>query len=284
MLGHSYNIIIDCQHLEYINSSGLGILINMKKQLEEHNKQMYFLNLKGKPLQVIQTLGIDSAFEIINEEEKEKILRQSTDIKKEALNTDNKTSGNRLSFDKKNKEQVNNDDRTLQVIDRIMGFFNKYGKRKKVLIKEKYYNDFKKLVEGKSLNENYNKFYKDNIAIVDFLSNKKVRLTFKNRNDHLHDILPSEFNLEKQEELKVFFQNREKVKKEIEEEIEMLEKNVKNAEESQTTIFIKLKHYNKFKESNQYKQVCKKYGLSLNNIASVGSNNVGIFCFNIGGS
>ncbi len=58
------NIVLDCTELSFIDSTGLGILINTYKKIKEHN---YIINVKNPKQNVNKLLnitGLNKLFEI----------------------------------------------------------------------------------------------------------------------------------------------------------------------------------------------------------------------------
>lgn len=61
---NEYNIVIDCKNLDYINSSGLRILImNLKKQTA-NNKKLLLCNLQKNIKDVFKFSGFTNLFDV----------------------------------------------------------------------------------------------------------------------------------------------------------------------------------------------------------------------------
>lgn len=53
---------IDCTNLDYIDSTGFGILIGILKRLKEHGKKIIFTNLKDNVKKIFVITGLDKIF------------------------------------------------------------------------------------------------------------------------------------------------------------------------------------------------------------------------------
>ncbi|SET72364.1 anti-sigma B factor antagonist [Natronincola peptidivorans] len=56
------SIKIDAGKLEYIDSTGLGVLIGVLKKLKEENKNIIFLNIKPNIKKLLNITGLDKIF------------------------------------------------------------------------------------------------------------------------------------------------------------------------------------------------------------------------------
>jgi len=69
-LKSEYSILIDCEKLDFINSSGLRILIMSLKKLKSGGKQLMLCNLQKNIKEVFQYSGFDKLFDIhLNKED-----------------------------------------------------------------------------------------------------------------------------------------------------------------------------------------------------------------------
>jgi anti-sigma B factor antagonist len=56
------NIKMDCENLEYIDSTGLGVLVGILKKVKEHNKEIYVYNLKDSIKKLFLITGLEKLF------------------------------------------------------------------------------------------------------------------------------------------------------------------------------------------------------------------------------
>lgn len=56
------NIKIDAQKLEYIDSTGLGVLIGVLKRLKEEEKDIILFNIKPSIKKLLNITGLDKIF------------------------------------------------------------------------------------------------------------------------------------------------------------------------------------------------------------------------------
>ncbi len=56
------NIRIDGQNLEYIDSTGLGVLIGALKKLKEVDRDMFLINIKPNIKKLLNITGLDKIF------------------------------------------------------------------------------------------------------------------------------------------------------------------------------------------------------------------------------
>lgn len=57
-------IIVDCTHLEYIDSTGLGIFVGVFKKLKQKNRNIKIINLKDSIKKLFSITSLDKLFEI----------------------------------------------------------------------------------------------------------------------------------------------------------------------------------------------------------------------------
>ena len=60
------HIVIDCSELEYISSSGLRLLLNLRKEVAAKNGKLQIRNMNEVILQTFQITGFINLFEIAN--------------------------------------------------------------------------------------------------------------------------------------------------------------------------------------------------------------------------
>lgn len=63
------NILVDCEKLDFINSSGLRILIMSLKKLKKSDKLLILCNLQKNIEEVFQFSGFDNLFKIFGSKE-----------------------------------------------------------------------------------------------------------------------------------------------------------------------------------------------------------------------
>jgi anti-sigma B factor antagonist len=65
-----FHIVVDCENLDYINSSGLRVFIMSLKKSKKANKELLICNLQKNIKEVFQYSGFDNLFNIhLNREE-----------------------------------------------------------------------------------------------------------------------------------------------------------------------------------------------------------------------
>ncbi|MBR4920254.1 MAG: STAS domain-containing protein [Prevotella sp.] len=64
-MGH--DIVIDCTKLEYISSSGLRILLNIRKNAAANHSKVTLMNINDEIRKVFQLTGFISLFDIKNQ-------------------------------------------------------------------------------------------------------------------------------------------------------------------------------------------------------------------------
>lgn len=58
------NLRIEASELEYIDSTGLGILIGALKRLKQSNKDIYIVNTKTNVKKIFSITGLDKIFKL----------------------------------------------------------------------------------------------------------------------------------------------------------------------------------------------------------------------------
>lgn len=58
-------VLIDCQHLNYISSAGLGVFISHLQRFQDANVKLVFFNMQEKVHNVFEILGLDSLLTIV---------------------------------------------------------------------------------------------------------------------------------------------------------------------------------------------------------------------------
>ncbi len=56
------DVILNCSQLEYIDSTGLGILLGALKKVRQNNHHVYIKNLKENVRKLFKITGLDKAF------------------------------------------------------------------------------------------------------------------------------------------------------------------------------------------------------------------------------
>ncbi|HEY8400387.1 MAG TPA: STAS domain-containing protein [Cytophagaceae bacterium] len=67
-------ILIDCTHLNYISSAGLGVFMSYIQDFESNNISLVLFNLSAKVKNVFQILGLDELIKIVSSKEEAKAL------------------------------------------------------------------------------------------------------------------------------------------------------------------------------------------------------------------
>ncbi|MBT3318203.1 MAG: STAS domain-containing protein [Clostridia bacterium] len=60
----SADIVLDCTNLKYIDSTGLGVLVNALKKVKETEKSIRIVNLKPYIAKIFTLTGLDKIFVI----------------------------------------------------------------------------------------------------------------------------------------------------------------------------------------------------------------------------
>ena len=58
------DILIDASRLEYIDSTGLGVLIGALKRLKQHEKDIYIRDVKLNVKKIFKITGLDKIFKV----------------------------------------------------------------------------------------------------------------------------------------------------------------------------------------------------------------------------
>ncbi|KDR96391.1 anti-sigma B factor antagonist [Peptoclostridium litorale DSM 5388] len=58
------DILIDASRLEYIDSTGLGVLIGALKRLKQHEKDIYIKDVKLNVKKIFKITGLDKIFKV----------------------------------------------------------------------------------------------------------------------------------------------------------------------------------------------------------------------------
>ncbi len=57
-------LIVDCEHLDYISSVGLAVLLRLHKKIAEHEGNLKLAHVKGMVPQVLQVTGLSRIFHL----------------------------------------------------------------------------------------------------------------------------------------------------------------------------------------------------------------------------
>lgn len=68
------NILIDCTKLNYISSAGLGVFMSYIQDFEARQINLVIFGLSEKVKNVFQILGLDQLLQIVDSEEKAKLV------------------------------------------------------------------------------------------------------------------------------------------------------------------------------------------------------------------
>lgn len=63
-----FRILINCKKLEYINSSGLGVLMGVIEEIQEHNGFLYLSDMNETVFNIFDTLGFTHLFKVFDAE------------------------------------------------------------------------------------------------------------------------------------------------------------------------------------------------------------------------
>lgn len=58
------DILIDCQGIDFMDSSGFGALVSVLKRVREHGKQLYLCSLNSQVRIVLELTGTEKVFTI----------------------------------------------------------------------------------------------------------------------------------------------------------------------------------------------------------------------------
>lgn len=64
-----YCILINCKGMEYINSSGLGVLMGVIEEIQENQGFLYLSNMNETVFNIFDTLGFTHLFRVFDSEE-----------------------------------------------------------------------------------------------------------------------------------------------------------------------------------------------------------------------
>lgn len=64
ILKYRPDIILDCEQLSYIDSTGLGVLISALKKAQNYGKEIKIVQLKPYLFKIFELTGLDKIFEI----------------------------------------------------------------------------------------------------------------------------------------------------------------------------------------------------------------------------
>jgi len=64
-----YRILINCRDLEYINSSGLGVLMGVIEEIQENGGFLYLSDMNETVFNIFDTLGFTHLFKVFDTEE-----------------------------------------------------------------------------------------------------------------------------------------------------------------------------------------------------------------------
>ena len=66
---NKYQILINCREMEYINSSGLGVLMGVIEEIQENEGFIYLSNMNETVFNIFDTLGFTHLFKVFDTEE-----------------------------------------------------------------------------------------------------------------------------------------------------------------------------------------------------------------------
>ena len=64
-----FRILINCKDLEYINSSGLGVLMGVVEEIQDNHGFLYLSNMNETVFNIFDTLGFTHLFKVYNQED-----------------------------------------------------------------------------------------------------------------------------------------------------------------------------------------------------------------------
>lgn len=82
----NYRILINCKELEYINSSGLGVLMGVIEEIQENSGFLYLSDMNDTVYNIFDTLGFTHLFKVFDAEVE--ALNSLKDAKDSAVNED----------------------------------------------------------------------------------------------------------------------------------------------------------------------------------------------------
>ncbi|HBH12194.1 MAG: Anti-sigma F factor antagonist (SpoIIAA-2) / Anti-sigma B factor antagonist RsbV [Clostridiales bacterium 38_11] len=65
LMEENQEILIDGEKLDYMDSTGLGVLISLYKKTKSNNSKIYLTNLKPNIYKLFDITGLNNVFEII---------------------------------------------------------------------------------------------------------------------------------------------------------------------------------------------------------------------------
>ncbi|MCS6862512.1 MAG: STAS domain-containing protein [Abditibacteriales bacterium] len=78
----SHHLLLDFQGLDYINSTGLGFLLGLSRQMDEQHRKLVIANMPDKIHHIFDLLGIASLMGTFAEEQ-EALAALATDLRQE---------------------------------------------------------------------------------------------------------------------------------------------------------------------------------------------------------
>lgn len=75
-----HNILIDCNHLSFISSAGLGVFISYLEEFKEKNILFVIFGLSDKAKNVFQILGLDKLIKIVATKEEAKRVKNDSPL------------------------------------------------------------------------------------------------------------------------------------------------------------------------------------------------------------
>ncbi len=63
------HLLIDCEHLDYISSAGLGVFMSYLQELKTKNSKMTLYNMSDKVFKVFEILGLHNLITIVDTKE-----------------------------------------------------------------------------------------------------------------------------------------------------------------------------------------------------------------------
>ncbi len=82
----NYRILINCKELEYINSSGLGVLMGVIEEIQDNNGFLYLSDMNETVFNIFDTLGFTHLFKVFDAEME--ALNSLKQMKDSAMNED----------------------------------------------------------------------------------------------------------------------------------------------------------------------------------------------------
>lgn len=66
---HRTRVVLDCEHIDYMSSAALGILIGFTRRVREDGGDLKLVNLPGKIYNIIELLGFHKLLEIYDRQD-----------------------------------------------------------------------------------------------------------------------------------------------------------------------------------------------------------------------